>query len=57
MSGVDAVIDAAIDDYRTEVPRDQQTPAGLRDRIREYLTSSDYEIHLTATVPADPRSH
>lgn len=56
MSGVDAVIDAAIDDYRTEIPRDQQTPAGLRDRIREYLASSGVDLH-PATVPADPRSH
>ncbi|MFD3741617.1 hypothetical protein [Streptomyces sp. NPDC058629] len=52
MSGVAAVIDAAIDDYRTEVPAEQQTPAGLSDRIREYLTSSGYEIRPAAPVPA-----
>lgn len=56
MTGLDAVINAAIDDYRCEVPPEQQTPAGLTDRIREYLTSSGYTLHPTVTVPADPRS-
>ena len=56
MSGVDAVIEAAIDDYRCETPREQQTPAGLANRITEYLTSSGYTLHPTVTVPADPRS-
>ncbi|WP_327333688.1 hypothetical protein [Streptomyces anulatus] len=56
MSGALAVIEADIDDYRTETPREQQTPAGLADRITEYLTSSGYTLHPTVTVPADPRS-
>ncbi|MFY0511827.1 hypothetical protein ACOMD4_15795 [Streptomyces anulatus] len=56
MSGALAVIEAAIDDYRCETPPDQQTPAGLADRITEYLTSSGYDLHPAATVPADPRS-
>ncbi|MFW3474386.1 hypothetical protein ACN24M_24505 [Streptomyces microflavus] len=52
MTGAAAVIDAAIDDYRVETPPEQQTPAGLSDRIREYLTTSGYEIRPTAPVPA-----
>ncbi|MEV6081746.1 hypothetical protein AB0L80_42755 [Streptomyces sp. NPDC052069] len=38
------VIEAAIDDYRVETRADQQTPAGLVDRIAEYLLSSGYTI-------------
>ncbi|WP_159103698.1 hypothetical protein [Streptomyces anulatus] len=56
MSGALAVMEAAIDDYRCETPTDQQTPAGLADRITEYLTSSGYTLHPMVTVPADPRS-
>ncbi|MEU0102419.1 hypothetical protein [Streptomyces sp. NPDC006267] len=56
MSGVLAVIEAAIDDYRCETPATQQTPAGLADRITEYLASSGYTLHPAVTVPADPRS-
>lgn len=48
MTGLHAVIAAAIDDYRCEVPADQQTPAGLADRITEYLASSGYDIHPAA---------
>ncbi|WP_406143718.1 hypothetical protein [Streptomyces anulatus] len=56
MSGVLAVIEAAIDDYRCETQPDQQTPAGLADRITEYLASSGYDLHPAVTVPADPRT-
>ncbi|MFI2314115.1 hypothetical protein [Streptomyces sp. CB00072] len=56
MTGLDAVIAAAIDDYRCETPAHQQTPAGLTDRITEYLASSGYDLHPTVTVPADPRT-
>ncbi|MFI1524964.1 hypothetical protein [Streptomyces griseus] len=52
MSGLHAVIDAAIDDYRCEVPAEQQTPAGLTDRITEYLASSGYPTALDAGSPA-----
>lgn len=40
MTGLAAVIAAAIDDYRCE------TPAGLTDRITEYLASSGYPTAL-----------
>lgn len=39
-----AVTEAAIDDYRTAVPPDQQTPAGLTDQIGQYLLSSGYVV-------------
>lgn len=56
MTGLGAVIAAAIDDYRCETPTEQQTPAGLTDRITEYLASSGYDLHPAVTVPADPRT-
>ncbi|MFE3004216.1 MULTISPECIES: hypothetical protein [unclassified Streptomyces] len=52
MTGLHAVIDAAIDDYRTETPAEQQTPAGLTDRITEYLASSGYPTALDTGSPA-----
>ncbi|MFF6925816.1 hypothetical protein [Streptomyces californicus] len=51
MTGLAAVIAAAIDDYRTEVPAEQQTPAGLTNRITEYLASSGYPIALDTGSP------
>ncbi|MFB7007866.1 MULTISPECIES: hypothetical protein [unclassified Streptomyces] len=39
-----AVMTAATDDYRTTTPPEQQTPAGLVDRIGEYLLGSGYTI-------------
>ncbi|MEV5261776.1 hypothetical protein AB0L02_27515 [Streptomyces anulatus] len=45
MTGLHAVIEAAIDDYRCE------TPAGLTDRITEYLASSGYDL-----APAAPHT-
>lgn len=41
---VRAVIDAAIADYRTLTPPDEQTPADLTDRIGLYLVSSGYAV-------------
>lgn len=35
---------AGADDYRLTTPPEQQTPAGLIDRINEYLISSGYQI-------------
>ncbi|NUS76678.1 MAG: hypothetical protein HOV70_10825 [Streptomyces sp.] len=52
MTGLHAVIEAAIDDYRVEVPAEQRTPAGLTDRITEYLASSGYPTALDAGSPA-----
>lgn len=39
-----AIIDAAIDDYRLITPPEEQTPAGLTDRIGQYLLSSGYAV-------------
>ncbi|MFG2670823.1 hypothetical protein [Streptomyces sp. NPDC048445] len=39
-----AIVAAAIDDYRLIVPPEQQTPAGLTDRIGQYLLSSGYAV-------------
>lgn len=52
MTGLHAVIAAAIDDYRCETPTEQQTPAGCADRITEYLASSGYPTALDAGSPA-----
>ncbi|MEU1494321.1 hypothetical protein ABZ456_29215 [Streptomyces sp. NPDC005776] len=41
---VSAIVAAAIDDYRMVTPPDQQTPAGLTDRIGQYLLSSGYAV-------------
>lgn len=41
---VSAVVAAAIEDYRLIVPPEQQTPAGLTDRIGQYLISSGYKV-------------
>ena len=38
------VMATAADDYRTTTPADQQTPAGLADRVAEYLLSSGWCI-------------
>ncbi|MEV6313390.1 hypothetical protein AB0M10_32975 [Streptomyces sp. NPDC051840] len=42
--GARAVVEAAADDYRITTPPEEQTPAGLADRIAEYLASSGYDI-------------
>ncbi|MCX0246438.1 hypothetical protein [Streptomyces drozdowiczii] len=47
-----AIIDAAIDDYRLLVPPEEQTPAGLTDRIGQYLLSSGYAVRPDVTEPA-----
>lgn len=39
-----AIVAAAIDDYRLIVPPEHQTPAGLTDRIGQYLISSGYAV-------------
>ncbi|MFJ4852424.1 hypothetical protein [Streptomyces sp. NPDC088730] len=39
-----AIVAAAIDDYRLITPPEQQTPAGLTDRIGQYLISSGYMV-------------
>lgn len=49
---VRAVIDAAIDDYRLVTPPEQQTPAGLTDRIGQYLISSGYAVRPDVTERA-----
>lgn len=47
-----AIVAAAIDDYRLLVPPDRQTPAGLTDRIGQYLISSGYAVQPDVTEPA-----
>lgn len=47
-----AIIDAAIDDYRLLTPPEEQTPAGLTDRIGQYLLSSGYAVRPDVSEPA-----
>ncbi|WP_328902319.1 hypothetical protein OHR86_22525 [Streptomyces sp. NBC_00441] len=47
-----AIVAAAIDDYRLVVPPEQQTPAGLTDRIGQYLVSSGYAVQPDVTERA-----
>ncbi len=47
-----AIIDAAIDDYRLITPPEEQTPAGLTDRIGQYLLSSGYAVRPDVTEAA-----
>jgi hypothetical protein len=49
---VRAIVDAAIDDYRTVTPPEQQTPAGLTDQIGQYLVSSGYAVRPDVSEPA-----
>ena len=42
-----AVMAAAAEDYRLTTPPDQATPAGVAERIAEYLLSSGYAIAPT----------
>jgi hypothetical protein len=47
-----AIVNAAIDDYRLITPPEKQTPAGLTDRIGQYLLSSGYAVRPDVTEPA-----
>jgi len=42
--GARTVMLAGADDYRLTTPPDQQTAAGVIDRVEEYLLSSGYVI-------------
>lgn len=46
-----AVIRAAAEDYRLTTPPDHATPAGITDRIAEYLASEGYAIHPAPRTP------
>ncbi|MFJ1838998.1 hypothetical protein ACIOJ9_34680 [Streptomyces sp. NPDC088175] len=43
---------AGADDYRLTTSAEQQTPAGLVDRIGEYLLGSGYVIEFPGDTPA-----
>ncbi|MFJ9029775.1 hypothetical protein ACIRQP_14825 [Streptomyces sp. NPDC102274] len=42
-----ATIAAALDDYRTTTPTDQQTPEDAARHISEYLLSTGWGLHIT----------
>lgn len=47
-----AVIAAALDDYRTTTPPNEQTPHDAAARAAEYLAGSGYTITPDTTEPA-----